>query len=109
MPVFELRIYHAHPGRLDALTARFALHTDALIKRHGMNIVAYWMPRGENPKNILMYMVEHESEASAKANWAAFMADPVWQRVRAESEEDGAIVASIDSYYMDQLDLATNR
>ncbi len=109
MPIYELRIYYAHPGKLDALTARFALHTDTLIKRHGMNIIAYWMPRGENPKNILMYMVEHASEESAAASWAAFLADPEWKRVRAESEEDGAIVASIDSFYMDQLDLATIR
>jgi hypothetical protein len=107
MPVYELRIYQAHPGKLDALTARFAHHVDALIRKHGMKVTAYWVPRGDNPKNMLIYLVEHASEESGIANWASFVADPEWKRIRAESEANGPLVASIESYYMDQLDLAT--
>lgn len=33
--------------------------------------------------------------------WAAFQADPEWQRVKAESEMNGALVDHIDRYFMD--------
>jgi len=107
MPIYELRTYQAQPGKLQELVARFAHRTDALIHRHGMKTLAYWIPRGDNPKNMLIYLVEHESEASAATNWAAFIADPEWKRVRAESEAAGPLVASMDIQFLDQLDLAT--
>lgn len=106
MPIYELRTYYAHPGRLDAMLARFAHHTDALITKHGMKTLAYWLPRDGNPKYALVYLMEHESQASAERNWAAFSADPEWKRVKTESELDGPITASMDCFYMDQIDLA---
>src|SRR4051812_22591971 len=42
--VYELRIYHANAGKLDALQARFGDHTDALFRRHNMKSVGYWRP-----------------------------------------------------------------
>src|SRR5215831_5299429 len=41
---FELRTYTAAPGKLDALNARFRDHTCALFRKHGMEIVGFWMP-----------------------------------------------------------------
>jgi hypothetical protein len=32
--VYELRMYHVNPGKMDALKARFGDHTDAIFKRH---------------------------------------------------------------------------
>ena len=34
--VYELRIYHAAPGKLGELLARFHDHTDKRFARHGM-------------------------------------------------------------------------
>src|SRR6266536_1233461 len=34
--VFELRVYHAAPGKLDALKTRFGDHTDTIFKKHNM-------------------------------------------------------------------------
>ena len=45
--VFELRTYHAHPGKLDALNARFRDHTHSLFQKHGMTPVGYWTPTDE--------------------------------------------------------------
>ena len=42
--VYELRIYHANEGKLDALLARFRDHTIAIFNRHGMKSIAYWTP-----------------------------------------------------------------
>lgn len=98
--IYELRTYYAQPGKLAELNARFANYSDALLRRHGMRSLGYWTPR-DNPKNMLLYIVEHESEESAKAGWAAFVASDEWKRVRAESEANGPLVASIESCFMD--------
>ena len=36
---FELRTYTTHPGRIEALHARFANHTVELFERHGITNV----------------------------------------------------------------------
>ena len=37
--VYELRMYHVNPGKMDALVARFGDHTDAIFKRHNMTSI----------------------------------------------------------------------
>jgi hypothetical protein len=37
--VYELRIYHAVPGQLDKLVARFRDYTDKLFAKHGMRVL----------------------------------------------------------------------
>jgi hypothetical protein len=39
--VYELRIYHTHPGKMPDLLKRFREHTTALFERHGMVNVGY--------------------------------------------------------------------
>lgn len=92
--VYELRTYTAAEGKLDALHARFRDHTDALFKKYGMKTIGYWTPQDEpGSKNLLIYVIEHESlEACAEAK-KAFGADPDWQKARAESEKDGPLLA----------------
>src|SRR5262249_56010668 len=48
--VFELRVYHAVPGRLADLLARFRDHTTQLFERHGLENVAYWTPMDDPEK-----------------------------------------------------------
>ncbi len=55
--VYELRVYHAAPGKLADLLARFREHTTKLFDRHGMKNVAYWTPVDEPDKsNTLIYV-----------------------------------------------------
>ena len=42
--VYELRLYHAKEGKMDALKARFGDHTDSIFKRHNMKSIGYWSP-----------------------------------------------------------------
>ena len=42
----------------------------------------------------LFYMLALESLEERERQWGAFQADPEWQRVLANSEKDGIIVAS---------------
>jgi hypothetical protein len=100
--VYELRLYHVNEGKMDALIARFGDHTDAIFKRHNMKSIGYWVPEdAPYSKNLFVYVLEHESREEAKKNWAAFQADPEWQKVKAESETQGALASHIDSYFMD--------
>lgn len=103
--VFELRTYTTHPGRLDALQARFRNHTTRIFEKHGMKNVGYWVPQdGETSKNTLIYVISHASRDAAKKSWDAFRADPDWHKVQKESEADGKIVLKVEAVYMDATD-----
>ena len=106
--VFELRTYTTHPGRLDALHARFADHTVSLFERHGMTNVGYFVPQ-DTPlaENTLIYVLAHDSREAAKASWAAFVADPEWLKAREASISDGPIVDGVESIFMDATDYST--
>jgi hypothetical protein len=103
--VFEIRTYHCLPGRLDALNRRFREHTLKLFEKHGMTNVAYWTFQDSPAKeNTLIYVISHASREQAKANWAAFIADPEWQKVAADSQKDGKIIEKIESVFVDATD-----
>lgn len=103
--VFELRTYTAPDGKLPNLQARFRDHTIRIFNKHGMKSVAYWVPQDEPTKNnTLIYVISHDSREAAKANWAAFGADPEWKKVSAESQVDGPIVSKVVSVFMDATD-----
>jgi len=100
--VYELRMYHVHEGKMDALKARFGDHTDAIFKRHHMISIGYWVPEdAPSSQNLFIYILEHPSRQEAEKNWAAFQADPEWKKVKAESEKEGPLVDHIDHYFMD--------
>jgi hypothetical protein len=103
--VFELRTYTAPEGKLPNLNARFRDHTMRIFEKHGMKNVGYWVPQDAPAKdNTLIYIISHASREAAKKSWAAFGADPEWQKVAKESQMDGKIVAGITSVYMDPTD-----
>jgi NIPSNAP protein len=103
--VFELRTYTAPEGKLDALNARFRNHTVTIFQRHGMKSVGYWVPQdAPRSQNTLVYVLEHPDREAAKKNWAAFQADPEWQKARAESEANGRIVERVESVFLDPTD-----
>lgn len=110
--VFELRTYTAAEGKLDALLARFRDHTVGLFKKAGFGQIAYWQPidpvAGAN--DTLVYILAHKSEESARKGWEKFGKMPEWQKVRAESEKDGPLLArSPESVMMRATDYSTIR
>ena len=106
-PVYELRIYHANEGKLDALVARFRDHTVAIFNRHGLKSVAYWLPTDEPLKGrTLIYILKHPSREAATANWKSFHDDPEWIKVSTESEKNGKLVEKVDSTYMTLTDFS---
>lgn len=105
--VYELRVYHAAPGKLGELLARFRDHTTKLFENHGMKIIAYWTPVDEPEKgNMLVYILQHPSHEAATANWKSFQDDPGWKRVKEESEANGKLQEKIDSTYLALTDFS---
>jgi NIPSNAP protein len=51
--VYELRIYHVAPGKIENLVARFRNHTMKLFADHGIKSVAYWTALEERPNFAL--------------------------------------------------------
>jgi hypothetical protein len=103
--VFELRTYTAPDGKLEELHTRFRDHTLRIFKNHGMTNVAYFKPQDAPlSQNTLVYLISHQSRDAAKANWAAFQADPEWQKVASESQKNGKIVAKVESVFLDPTD-----
>src|SRR5438309_12005499 len=106
--VYELRLYHVHEGKIDALKARFGDHTNTIFKRHNMKSIGYWSPEdAPASQNLFVYILEHPSREEAEKNWAAFQADPEWKKVKAESEANGPLVDHIDRYFMDPTSFST--
>jgi NIPSNAP len=93
--IYELRVYHCLPGRLPALLKRFDTITLKIWQRHGIRQAGFWTVAIGDSNQDLYYLLAWESLAERETKWAAFASDPEWQTKRAETEQDGQIVASI--------------
>lgn len=88
--LYELRIYTAEKGKLDALNARFRDHTLKLFEKHGMTNIGYWVPV-KNDENKLYYIIAHKDKAARDKSFADFGKDPAWQAAFKESQKDGSL------------------
>jgi hypothetical protein len=104
--VFELRVYHAVPGKVPALEARFRDAT-SLFAKHNLNVLGYWVPSG-NPawENTFVYLLAHTSRDQAKRNWKAFHQDPAFQKF-VKSERAEKLIESDSNTYMRPTDYSS--
>ena len=108
--VFELRTYTAAPGKLEELHRRFREHTLKFFEQHGMENIGYWSPEAAPAStNTIIYLLAHESKAAAEKSWAAFSADPEWQKVKRASEANGALVTKVESVFLKPTDYSSMR
>jgi len=103
--LYELRVYTAAPGKLDALNARFRDHTLKLFEKHGMVNIGYWVPI-KNDQNKLYYIIAHKDKAARDASFKAFGADPDWQKAYKDSEKDGPLTTKggIEAIFLSATD-----
>lgn len=111
--VFELRIYHAMPGKLPALEAQFRDTTSRLLARHGLTVVGYWIAEDASAadktlSNTFIFMLAHRSREKARENWDAMRADPQFQAL-VKSEQVDRLVERVDTTYMHPTDFAPIR
>ena len=103
--VYEMRTYTAADGKLPNLNARFRDHTMRIFAKHNMKSIGYWTPiEGPTAGTTLVYILEHPSREEATKNWAAFNADPEWQKAKADSEVGGKLVAKAEPVFLAPTD-----
>jgi hypothetical protein len=75
-----------------------------------MTNIAYFSPQDAPlSENTLIYILAHDSRAAAEASWAAFRADPEWQRVAEETQRDGKIVERVEKVFLDATNYSQMR
>ena len=106
--IFELRVYHAVPGKVPALESQFRDTTSKLLAKHDLKIVGYWVPEGTPAwDNTFIFLVAHSSREEAKKNWDAMRADPDFQElIRENSDPATKLVEKIDVTYMRPTDFS---
>ena len=95
--IHELRVYRCVPGRLPALNRRFELFTLKLWGKHGIRQVGFWTTVIGKDNQTLYYLLEWQNLAEREQRWNAFMTDPEWIAVRAETEKDGPIIDHLEN------------
>jgi hypothetical protein len=104
--LFELRVYHAVPGKVPALDSRFRDTTAKLLAKHDLTVVGYWVPEdAPGWDNTFVSLMAYPSREEANKNWAALLADPEFQAV-IKSEQANKLVVKEDSIFMDPTDFS---
>ena len=100
--LFELRTYDCYPHKYPNLVKRFEENTCKLLKKHGMENIAYFGTTGKdaNPQPQLVYIVAHKNAAAAEQSWKDFNENPKWLAAKESSTKDGKIVEKITSVFM---------
>lgn len=101
--LYEMRVYYAAEGKLDALHARFRDHTCKLFEKHGIENIGYWTPI-DNPESKLIYFLAYPDQAARDKSWKAFMGDPDWVKAYKASEVDGKLVDKAISKFFKATD-----
>jgi len=95
--IYELRTYNVTPGKMPALLDRFDKITLDFWKTYGFRPIGFWTVVIGESNQVLYYMLQWDSLADREKKWAAFQSDPDWIAKRAETEKNGALVASISN------------
>jgi hypothetical protein len=104
--VFELRVYHAVPGKLPALESRFRDTTSKMLARHHIDVIGYWVTDDKSAsENSFIWVVAHPSREEGKKNWAAMGADPEFQEV-IKAEQAEKLVDKVEVTYMRPTDFS---
>jgi NIPSNAP len=98
--LYELRIYHATPGRLPDLSKRFETITLKLWEKHGIRQAGFWTVLVGPSNQQLYYFLEWKDMAEREQKWNAFMTDPEWLEKRAETEKNGTLVQRVENMFL---------
>jgi hypothetical protein len=98
--IYELRIYHCVSGRLPDLLKRFETITLPIWERLGICQAGFWTTMIGESNQDLTYFLVWDSLAEREEKMGIFAADQEWLTKRAETEANGAIVASLSSQFL---------
>jgi hypothetical protein len=95
--IYELRVYHAMPGKITQLLKRFETITLKFWDKHGIRQVGFWKTMIGESNNDVYYLLEWKDLGERQEKWGAFMSDPDWIKVKDETEKDGPLTAQISN------------
>lgn len=98
--IYELRIYHATPGRLQDLSKRFETITLKIWERHSIRPAGFWTVLVGPSSQQLYYLLEWKDMAEREHKMSAFAIDPEWVEKRAETEKNGPLVQHIENMFL---------
>ena len=101
--LFELRVYTANEGKLDAIHKRTKDAGLKLLEKHGMTVLGVWSPVDLKDARFFL-LLAHKDRAARDASFKAFATDPDWVKVRDESEKDGKLVAKAEEMFLTATD-----
>ena len=87
------------------LHARFREHTLKYFKKHGIEVIAFWVqlePTASQEK--LYYIVAFPSKEAAEKSWKAFRDDPGWKAAKEATDKEGALVQKVESTFLKPTD-----
>jgi hypothetical protein len=103
---FELRVYHALPGKLPTLESRFRDTTSKILARHNLNAAGYWVTDGSSASdNEFIWVVAYSSPEEGKKNWEEMRTDPEFQKV-ISAEQVEKLVEKVNVTYMRPTDFS---
>jgi hypothetical protein len=99
--IYELRMYHAAPGRMDDIAARMRDRVPAVFTEHGFpQPLGQWRATAGSKLPLYVWMLAWpDSETRARA-FAALYADAKWMNIRAETNGPRETVLSYDISFM---------
>jgi hypothetical protein len=104
---FELRIYTAAEGKMDALLKRFREHTLRCFERHGIKSVGYWTAVDEKHQGRLYYIIAYpDKESRQKMLVEGIAKDPEFLKAVEESHKNGKLVDSIEEVFLQATDFS---
>lgn len=91
--IYELRIYHAMPGKLTALDNRFKDLVLDLLDKHRIEALGFWKSDVGPSNQTITWLVQFEDAGDRERKWKAMNSDPDWIAGKAKSEIDGEILS----------------
>ncbi|HVZ22150.1 MAG TPA: NIPSNAP family protein [Vicinamibacterales bacterium] len=105
--VFEVRIYTAGPGKLDAVVKRFRDPEVGLFEKYGMKAIFYsTVSEPAERQNQFVYVLQHDSREAARKSWAGFLSDPAFRAAAQASDEGGRAVVKVESFFVTPTDFS---
>jgi hypothetical protein len=98
--LYELRTYHAMPGRLADLNRRFADITMGFFKQYDIKVVGFWTNELGGPTDQLLYILAWDSLADREKKWGGFFAEKDRLAKFAETEKNGPLVRKLTAHIL---------
>ena len=105
--IYELRVYHAMPGRMPDLLKRFDTITCGIWDRIGIRPAGFWTVLVGESNQDLYYMLAWESLAEREQKWGVFQADAEWNEKRAMTEQNGPLISGYANSFLQPTSFST--